>query len=113
MNLFFSNTKKRYETWVNDNAEGSIKRFLDDKTAELAPAVLHGNPKALKSLVCMLALYHEFNEPPMSRINQFMMAHEKDLEYLLEDFSWDRAAAKIKERKSKLEDEQKKVVEKQ
>jgi hypothetical protein len=109
---YVRNVKTKYETWINDNGDGNLKRYLDDKTLELAPGILRGNVKALKSMVYWVALYHEFSEPPPNRLSEGMMAHEKELEELLEDFSWERAAAKIKERKSKYDQAQKKLVQK-
>lgn len=110
---YIVSTKKKFETWSQDNDNADIKRYLDDKVLEWAPTVLRGNVKALKTMVCLVALYKEFQEPPLAKLSNIMMAHEKDLEDLLADFSWDKAAARIKDRKSKFDADQKKAVAKE
>jgi hypothetical protein len=110
---YIVSTKKKFETWSQDNDNGDMKRYLDDKVVEWAPTVLRGNVKALKTMVCLIALYKEFQEPPLNKLSTIMMAHEKDLEDLLTDFSWDKAAARIKDRKSKFDADQKKAVAKE
>ena len=110
---YVRSTKKKFETWSNDNGDGTIKRYLDDKAMEWAPTVLRGNVKALKTMDCIVALYKEFEEPPLTKISNVMMSHEKDLEELLADFSWERAAQRIKDRKSRFDEDEKKRLAKQ
>lgn len=106
---FVQTTKKKYETWSADNGDASLKHYLDDKLVEMAPGVLNGNVKALKKLVTWVALYKEFNEPAHSQLEDLAFAHEKDFDELLKDFSWERAAEAIKNRK-KQADSQKQVA---
>jgi hypothetical protein len=103
---YVSDTKKKFETWSTDNGDGSMKRYLDDKLVEIAPGAMNGNVKALKKLVFWIALYKEFGEPAHSQVGEVSINYQEDIEGLLKDFSWEKAAAAIKERKKKHDQEQ-------
>jgi hypothetical protein len=94
--------RRKYQTWSESNNDGSIKRYLDDKLVEIAPGALKGNVNALKKLVFWVALYKEFDEPPHRQLDEVAATHEKELEDLLKDFSWEKAAASIKAHGSKV-----------
>jgi hypothetical protein len=102
---FVKKTAKSYESWINDYPDGNLKRFLDDKLLEIAPGVLGGSAKALKKMCAWVALYLEFREPPPSYISDISEKYRADIEDEMKDFSWERAAQKIKNRK-KEHDEQ-------
>jgi len=91
-NAYVSGAKKRYETWANDNDNGSLKNFLDSKLVEIAPGALTGNASAIKKLVLWVALYVEFKEPAHSRLQAYMESNEAAFTTLVNNFTWDGAA---------------------
>jgi hypothetical protein len=96
---FVKATKTKYETWVNDYEDGNLKRYLDDKLLQIAPGVMGGNVKALKNMTFWVALYREFNEPPPNYLAEVSVKYQKELDDALKDFSWERTAEMIKNRK--------------
>ncbi|HYG75292.1 MAG TPA: hypothetical protein VEK08_09850 [Planctomycetota bacterium] len=104
--------RQNFETWSNDNNDGSMKRYLDDKLVQIAPAALSGDVKDLKRLVFWIALYVEFGEQQHSRLQEVALTHGEDFEEVLADFSWERAAQKIKMRKKKADENNRLVMKK-
>jgi len=100
---FVKTTKSKYESWVNDYQDGNLKRYLDDKLLEIAPSVMGGNVKALKKMTFWVALYREFDEPPPGYLAEVATKYQKDLDEALKDFTWERAAEMIKNRKKDLD----------
>jgi hypothetical protein len=99
---YVKSAKSRYETWSNDNDGGSVKRYLDDKLVEQAPSALGGEIKNVKKMVFWVALYKEFGEPAHSRLRELAVTYEADLDDLMSNFSWEKAASIIKNRNKEL-----------
>ena len=100
---YVKNANSRFESWCHDYPDGDIKRYLDDKLLELAPSVLSGSVKALKRMVFWVALYKEYKEPAPAYIREISEKYRKDMDEELANFSWERAAEKIKNRKKELD----------
>jgi hypothetical protein len=92
-----------FQRWSQDFPDGSMKRFLDDKLLAIAPSVTGGDVKALKKLVYWASLYKEFQEPMPAYIRDIATRYERELEAELKDFSWERIANKIKNRKQEFD----------
>jgi hypothetical protein len=96
---FVKKTTRTFEEWSNDNPDGSLKRFLDDRLLTIASGVTGGNVKALKKMVIWISLYREFGEPVPEYIREVGTECEADVEQAMNDFTWEKAAEKIKNRK--------------
>ncbi|HYF47851.1 MAG TPA: hypothetical protein VEJ63_00480 [Planctomycetota bacterium] len=107
---YVQSTHKKFETWSMDNGDAPMKRYLDDKLVEMAPGVLNGNVKALKKMVMWVALYKEFDEPAHSQLEELAFTHKSDFDELLKDFSWERFAEAIKNRKKAADAQKQKKV---
>ncbi|MBE7464796.1 MAG: hypothetical protein HS116_15075 [Planctomycetes bacterium] len=101
---------KWFETWQRDNPSGNFKRFLDDKLLERAPGVLSGKTENLQKFIYWLALYHEFREPPPWYIRLMARKHGAEFADLLDDFSWDRFAARVQGKAERLKQEERSRV---
>jgi hypothetical protein len=102
-NQYVKSANAKFQTWISDNPDGNIKRYLDDKLIEIAPAVIGGNVKALKKMTLWTALYREFNEPAPEYLQEIATKYQKDLDEVLVDFTWEKAAERIKNRGKDLE----------
>jgi len=104
---FVKRAQDSYETWAGDNPSGNFKRFLDDRLLQVALGVPSGEIKTLKKFICWLSLYREFGEPAPSYIRDIAEENKKDLDSLLEDFSWERASELVKKKKKDYDGKEK------
>jgi len=100
---FVKKAKSSYADWANDNSIGNLNRYLNDKLLEVGPGALSGNVKSLKKFAAWVALYKEFDEPVPSYLREAMQTYSRDVDEVMTDFTWEKAAERIKNRKTDLE----------
>ena len=96
-------------TWIDDNPSGNLKRYLDDNLLTRALSVPSGKMKSLKRFMYWLALYRQFREPPPWYMSYLALRYGDTLRSLRADFTWERFAEIVNERKKTIKLEVKKA----
>lgn len=87
---------KNFETWSVQNQSTNRERFLNDKLMDIFPRARSGDVTALKRFMYWLALYKEYKFDAPWFIRLVARRHGEDFKELLENFSWERFAEKVK-----------------
>ena len=98
---YVKNVQSRFNTWSSDNQSGNLKGFLDDKLLDIGASIKKSDIKLedVKKITYWLAIYHEFKEPLPSYLTK--ESYEKELEELLENFSWEKVREILKKHMEK------------
>ena len=89
---YVENAQARFSNWHQDAALGDANRFLNDEMLNLGFSARSGKTKDLKRAVYWLALYRVFNAQPPSYLLDAAAKYRRELDELLSDFSWQKAA---------------------
>gem|GEM_PF-4178478 len=100
-NGYVQKANSAYTEWCNDNPSGDRKKFLDSRLLQMAPGFLSGNVPEVKKAVYWISLYREYNEPLPSYVNKDMDRYSVLLTEAMKNFSWERAALIIRNRKQR------------
>ena len=101
-------TQDRYQTWSQDNGGRDISHFLNDRLLIKALGAAGGEIEKIQRGVVWLALYKEFKQGAHPRVIQFLSEHQNSVSRLLTDFSWEKAALYVKEKKWRQDIEERK-----
>ncbi|MCK6474748.1 MAG: hypothetical protein L6R28_23760 [Planctomycetes bacterium] len=87
---------KNFETWSVQKQSTNRERFLNDKLMDIFPRARSGDVTALKRFIYWLALYKQYQFDAPWFIRLVARRHGDDFKDLLENFSWERFAEKVK-----------------
>lgn len=87
---------KNFEAWSAQKQSTSRERFLNDKLMDIFPRARTGETTALKRFIYWLALYKQYQFDAPWFIRLVARRHGDDFKDLLDDFSWERFAEKVK-----------------
>lgn len=93
---FLRDAGKNFETWAAQKQSNNRERFLNDKLMDIFPRARSGDVTALKRMIYWLALYKEYKFDAPWFIRLVARRHGDDFKDLLENFSWERFAEKVK-----------------
>lgn len=88
--------RTRYEDWANDNRNGSIGQYLDDRLIVVALSASGGKIEKIQKGMMWLAFYKEFNQQAPTVVTRFLAEHRGSMTRLFDQFNWDKASEYVK-----------------